>query len=81
MVKERLSVLKFLLSFILFSFSLTANAEPIFHEKYYPSGNGPFPAVIALHTSGGYKTVRKSIKGYLKAGYAVYTPNFLNNTD
>ena len=76
MVKERLSVLKFLLSFILFSFSLTANAEPIFHEKYYPSGNGPFPAVIALHTSGGYKTVRKSIKGYLKAGYAVYTPNF-----
>lgn len=80
-MKVRLSVLKFLLSFILLNCSLTANAEPIFHEKYYPSGNGLFSAVIALHTSGGCKTVRKSMIGYLKVGYAVYTPNFLNDTD
>ena len=26
--------------------------------------------------SGGYKTVRKSVNGFLAAGYAVYTPNF-----
>ena len=66
----------FLISFILLSFSTTVNAEPIFHEKYYPSGTGPFPVVIALHTSSGYKSVRKAIKGFKKAGYAVYTPNF-----
>ena len=65
---------------IFLSFALTANAEPIFHEKYYPNGDGPFPAVLALHTSGT-RAVRKSIKGYLKAGYAVYTPKFLNDTD
>jgi dienelactone hydrolase len=68
--------LTFLLSFILLSFTTKVNAEPIFHEKYYPSGKGPFPLVIALHTSSGYKSVRKSIKGFKKAGYAVYTPDF-----
>ena len=44
----------FLAIFIFLIFIKTVNAEPIFHEKYYPSGNGPFPAVIALHSSGGY---------------------------
>ena len=48
-----LKKLLFLTSFIFITFITTVNAEPIFHEKYYPSGNGPFPVVIALHTSGG----------------------------
>ena len=57
-------------------FSSSVQAEPIYHEKHYPNGSGPFPAVIALHTSGGYITVRKAVKGFLRAGYAVYTPDF-----
>jgi len=48
----------FLAIFIFLIFIKTVNAEPIFHEKYYPSGNGPFPVVIALHTSSGYFSVR-----------------------
>ena len=63
-------------TFIFICLIRTVNAEPIFHEKYYPSGEGPFPVVIALHTSNGYKTVRKAIKGFTNAGYAVYTPNY-----
>jgi dienelactone hydrolase len=67
-----------LASFLMLGAFSTLKAEPIFHEKYYPSGNGPFPVVIALHTSGGYKTVRKSVNGFLAAGYAVYTPDFFH---
>ena len=53
-----------------------ANAEPIYHEIKYPAGNGPFPVVIALHTSGGFNTVKKQISKYTNAGYAVYAPDF-----
>ncbi len=53
-----------------------ANAEPIYHEINYPDGNGPFPIVIALHTSGGFKTVKKQVSKYTNAGYAVYAPDF-----
>ncbi len=56
--------------------TVPAKAEPIYHEVYYPEGSGPFPAVIALHTSGGFKTVKKQIKKYTGAGFAVYAPNF-----
>ena len=52
------------------------SAEPIYHEKYYPEGNGPFPAVIALHTSGGFKTVIHLIQRYVDDGMAVYEPDF-----
>ena len=34
-------------------FAGSVRAEAIYHEKFYPDGSGPFPAVIALHTSGG----------------------------
>ncbi|MBN42889.1 MAG: hypothetical protein CL573_05305 [Alphaproteobacteria bacterium] len=51
-------------------------AEPIYHEIRYPEGDGPFPVVIALHTSGGFKTVKHQISKYKKSGYAVYAPDF-----
>ena len=57
-------------------FSSNPRAEPIYHETYYPDGSGPFPAVIALHTSGGFKTVKHLIQRYVDDGFAVYTPDF-----
>ena len=75
-MKKVITGLCLLGTFIFICVIRTVYAEPIFHEKYYPSGEGPFPVVIALHTSNGYKTVRKAIKGFTNAGYAVYTPNF-----
>jgi len=53
----------------------------IYHRKAYPTGSGPFPAVIALHTSGGLKGTRINIENFrketwLRAGYAWYAPNF-----
>ena len=57
-------------------FASSARAEPIYHQKYYPDGSGPFPAVIALHTSGGFKTVKHLIQRYVDDGFAVYAPNF-----
>lgn len=50
--------------------------EPIYHEVSYPEGEGPFPVVVALHTSGGFKTVKRQIPKYTNAGYAVYAPDF-----
>ena len=55
-------------------------AEPIFHEKHYPKGDGPFPAVIALHTSGGFKTVKHLIQRYVDNGFVVYAPDFFYAT-
>jgi dienelactone hydrolase len=57
-------------------FASNARAEPIYHEKYYPDGSGPFPAVIALHSSGGFKTVKHLIQRYVDDGFAVYAPDF-----
>ena len=51
-------------------------AEPIYHELSYPKGDGPFHAVVLLHTSGGFKTVKGQIRKYTSAGYAVYAPDF-----
>lgn len=53
-----------------------ARSEPIFHEKHYPSGTGPFPVVIALHTSGGFRTINHLIQRYVDDGMAVYAPDF-----
>ena len=61
---------------ILFLLMGNARAEPIYNEKYYPDGSGPFPAVIALHTSGGFKTVKHLIQRYVNDGFAVYAPDF-----
>jgi len=61
---------------ILLIFASNARAETIHHEKHYPDGPGPFPVVIALHTSGGFKTVKHLIQRYLDDGFAVYAPDF-----
>ncbi|MFL2782893.1 MAG: dienelactone hydrolase family protein [Rhodospirillales bacterium] len=70
----------FILSFIL-TYSDNSNAELIYHEISYPEGSGPFPAVITLHTSGGFKPTKKNIENYKSkvwtdSGYAVYAPDF-----
>lgn len=53
-----------------------SRAEPIYHETSYPGGNGPFPVVIALHTSGGFRTVKHQVSKFTDEGYIVYAPDF-----
>ena len=57
-------------------FASSARAEPIYHEKYYRDGSCPFHSVIALHTSGGFKSVKHLIQRYVDDGFAVYAPDF-----
>jgi dienelactone hydrolase len=57
-------------------FSGSVRAEAIYHEKFYPDGSGPFPAVIALHSSGGFKLIKHLIQPYVDDGFVVYAPNF-----
>ena len=63
------------------SFSTAGKSEPIYHEKTYPAGSGPFPAVIALHTAGGFKTVKHLIQRYVDDGFAVYAPDYFTRHD
>ena len=68
-----------LLIVIYFLISSAVFSEPIYHEKKYPSGNGPFSAVILLHSSGGFKSdyIMNYIgSDYLKNGFAIYAPDF-----
>ena len=58
----------------------------IINEKAYPTGPGPFPAVITLHSSGGLKGSKALIQNFrsgtwVSAGYAVYAPKFLQNVE
>ena len=56
-----------------------AFSDPIYHEKKYPSGNGPFPAVILLHSSGGFKSnqmLNYLGDDYIENGFAIYAPDF-----
>ena len=51
------------------------------HRKKYPTGSGPFPGIIALHSSGGFSGSNMLIENFksetwVKAGYAWYAPNF-----
>ena len=70
-------IYKWLLLIACFGVRALASAEPIFHEKHYPTNStGPVPAVIALHSSGGYATITRKVDAFTAAGYAVYTPDF-----
>lgn len=69
----------FLILGIVLSASKPAHSDPIYHEVHYPHGEGPFPVVIVLHTSNGFKTVKRRISKYTNAGYAVYAPDFFKN--
>ena len=53
-----------------------ATAEVIYHEKWYPKGDGPFPVFIVLHTAGGFKRIGHLPQRYTGAGYAVYLPHY-----
>ena len=56
-----------------------AFSDPIYHDKKYPSGNGPFPAVILLHSSGGFKSnqmLNYLGDDYIENGFAIYAPDF-----
>ena len=53
----------------------------ILHKKIYPTGPGPFPGIIVLHSSGGFNGSNTIIENFrsetwVKAGYAWYAPNF-----
>lgn len=75
MNKNIVNIIPFVL--LALSLSFTAlHAEPIYHETTYPKGKGPHPAVIVLHTSSGFKTVKRQITKYTNAGYVVYAPDF-----
>ena len=51
-------------------------ADPIYYETKYPPGKAPHPAVVVLHTSSGFKTVKRQMVKYSNAGYVVYAPDF-----
>ena len=59
----------------------TVSGEPIYHEKAYPAGSGPFPAVIALHTAGGIKRFKHIIQRFVGDGFAVYAPDYFTRHD
>ena len=71
---------KILFMFVFFC-SAQCFAEPIKHDVRYPDGNRPFPAIVTLHTSGGYGPTKKWIENYkskvwTERGYVVYAPDF-----
>jgi len=66
---------------IIFYFIIANSAfsEVIYHEKKYPKGDGSFPAVILLHTSGGFKSdayIKDRGEFFLREGFAIYAPDF-----
>jgi len=67
--------------FLLFITMMSSvSSEPIVHKKYYPEGNGPFPVVINLHTSGGpfSKGMTRRSEMLVANGFAVYEPDFFS---
>ena len=69
------------------------SSSPIYHEIRYPQGSGELqfgvralavgeqvPAVIVLHSSGGFGSVRRLIQRYVDDGFSVYAPVFFQDT-
>ena len=68
-----------LITIIFFLLTIKVVAEPIYHETKYPLGSEPFPAVILLHSSGGFKSnylMNYIGNDYLNAGFAIHSPDF-----
>ena len=61
--------------------SAWANDDLLEHRIEFPAGNGPFPTVVLLHTSGGFYDVTDNIGRYLKMGYAVAAPDYFSAFD
>ena len=61
---------------IMLASTYTLSAEPIYYEAFYPKAKQRLPAVILLHTSSGFKSIRRQIPKYRNAGYVVYAPDF-----
>src|SRR6056300_1224399 len=51
-------------------------ADVLEHRLEFPDGEGPFPTVILLHTSGGYESTFDHIQRYKDLGYGVAHPNY-----
>ncbi|MDB5595628.1 MAG: hypothetical protein JWM36_2589 [Hyphomicrobiales bacterium] len=56
----------------------THDAQPLAGTLYKPAGNGPFPAVVALH-GGGWRTATPTVYQHLgpwlaRRGYVVFAP-------
>jgi dienelactone hydrolase len=61
---------------ILIVLSGEARADLLEHRLEFPDGEGPFPTVILLHTSGGYESTFDHIQRYKDLGYGVAHPNY-----
>ena len=64
------------LAVTLIALTSIVTAEVIYHEKWYPKGDGPFPVVIVLHTAGGFKRIGHLPRRYTDAGFTVYVPDY-----
>lgn len=53
-------------------------SEHIKYSVQYPSGNGPHPGLMLLHSSGGFLGSQFYVKFYVDAGYVVYSPDYFN---
>lgn len=72
----RTSLLTGLLCAVVFPQSILAKDKLMDHALKFPGGDGPFPTVVLLHTSGGFKDVTDNIQRYLNMGYAVAAPDY-----
>jgi len=60
------------------TFEFLDTDQYIKHSVQYPQGDGPFPGLMLLHSSGGFLSSQFYVKLYLDAGYAVYSPDFFH---
>lgn len=70
--------LVFLLGLTALVSSPMADDSPIYHEVFYPDKITPAPALMLLHTSGGFdREKRKQLhQRYVDQGFVVYMPDF-----
>ena len=79
----RINLIKSLLTLLFVFTSTFVNAnEPIYYEVLYPESDEPAPAIIVLHTSGGFeKGTQRRAEEYVDEGFVVYMPDFFERHD